>query len=190
MSKIRLRAGEAMSEDWKVVHGLLTGCCQALFEGVGLTLTVIGKDASPARSGERLAAFIGFSGDEMRGAITLDLPSALVAQVHPSASARALDKDDLCDWAGELANQLLGRLKNSLTCYSVLLQLSTPSCVWGRMSHGTKLPPQGSVELHFSTGTDLLIVYFDAKLLKPIDFANPISGAGGEQQSEGDALFF
>ena len=181
-----------MTEDWKVVHDRLTECCHALFEGVGLQLTVVEKAApQPARSGERLAAFIGFSGDEMRGSITIDLPSPLVAQVHPAASAgRTLDKDELCDWAGELANQLLGRLKNSLTCYSVLLQLSTPSCVWGRMSHGTKLPPQGSIELHLSTGQEIVIVYFDAEMLKPIDFSNPSAGAGQESQAEGDMLFF
>ena len=180
-----------MTEDWKVVHDLLTESCQALFGDMGVKLTRVDKGSpGPARTGERLAAFIGFSGDEMRGAITLDLPSTLVAQLHPSANQRPLDNDDLCDWAGELANQLLGRLKNLLTRYAVLLQLSTPSCVWGRMHHGAKASAQGSVEVHLGSAQDLLIVFFDAELLKPIDFSKPIEDTSQEPQAEGDVLFF
>jgi chemotaxis protein CheX len=179
-------------ESWKVAHTLLIECAHALFESMGVKLTVAAKqDLQPVRAGERVATFIGFSGTDMRGAITMDLPIGLVARVHPSlAQNRALSEAELCDWAGELANQLLGRLKNALAKHAVMLQMSTPSTAWGRMSHATNTAAAGWLELHLAAGDEMIYLYFDAVALVPLDLTKPIESAEGEPQAEGDMMLF
>lgn len=66
---------------------------------------------------------IGFTASKLRGNLALLLPSEVI-RVTQSGS-------DPMDWAGELTNQYLGRLKNKLIGYGVALEISTPLVVSG-----------------------------------------------------------
>ena len=76
-----------------------------------------------------LAAAIGFTGRQARGSLALTLPKALALETAP---LEALEELVLSDWVGEMANQLLGRLKNRLIPHGVDIRLSTPTIVEGR----------------------------------------------------------
>jgi chemotaxis protein CheX len=191
------------SASWKIAHELLAHCCTMLFESLSLRVTrVKDRSAEPARRGGRCATFIGFGGTELRGAITLDLPTALVAQLHPTAiSSDEIVKlqsgelpsdwrlqENLCDWAGELGNQLLGRMKSELSKHAITIQASMPATVWGEMVHAKKLRGEGSLELAFASGEHLVLVYFDGTALVPVDLTRAPTADAGGVPAEGDMM--
>lgn len=68
-----------------------------------------------------LAGLVSFSGAAMRGSVILSSSFGLVTQARPPlARATPLSADSAADWilardwAGELANQVLGRMRNRL----------------------------------------------------------------------------
>ena len=86
------------------------------------------------------AATLGFSADKVRGMIGLGMdPGTLqgVVQRDPDAGP----EPNLEDWLGEAVNQLLGRLKNKLVAYDLIVSLALPTVLRGihlRFMHGQK----------------------------------------------------
>src|SRR5689334_13089079 len=83
----------------------------------------------PAHVTYQLVSLIGFTGPSLRGMVGIGSTTTLFEQTHPSAISKpghALGKNDVCDWAAELANRLLGRMANSLSAHGLYLALSTP----------------------------------------------------------------
>jgi hypothetical protein len=97
------------------------------------------------------------------------MPNAVLQHTLPTPDA------NLADWCGELANQLLGRLKNQLLDYEVVINLALPLVVsgadfslpgksrrltrhfsfvseWGRMFVRTEMELSPSIELVRQTG--------------------------------------
>jgi len=179
------------SASLNIAQALLVDCCVSLFDTVGVQLSVL-EGAKPDPSSERVTTFIGYTGNELRGAINLDLPIALVARVHPVAGAGShIDPAALCDWAGELTNQLLGRFKNAIARHGVAFQMSTPCTVWGCMSHAPRSRGVSSIELCLVAGEERLLVHFDALAIAPLDLTKPVAaGLEAEPQAEGDAMLF
>jgi hypothetical protein len=74
-----------------------------------------------------LASFIGFTGAQLRGSLTVFGPVAVFARTHPGQAIGAtISEADVSDWCCEFANQLLGRFKNKLLRRGVDIELSTP----------------------------------------------------------------
>jgi hypothetical protein len=73
----------------------------------------------------QIIASIGFSSPVLSGSLLIALPNSLVERTLPTPEA------NLEDWAGELANQLLGRLKNQLLHYEVVINLALPVVIAG-----------------------------------------------------------
>jgi chemotaxis protein CheX len=191
------------SASWKIVHELVAHCCTTLFESLGLRIRRVKDPSAEApRNGGRCATFVGFGGTELRGAITMDLPIALVAQLHPTAiSSDEIVKlqdgqlpsdwrlqENLCDWASELGNQLLGRMKSGLSRHAVTIQASMPATVWGEMVHAKKLRGEGSVELAFASGEHLVLVYFGGTALVPRDLTRAPTADASDEPVEGDII--
>lgn len=83
------------------------------------------RHAPPAAS---FAASLGFTADQLRGTLVLIAPESAIAKVlPPELAAGASSPDALADWVSELANQLVGRVKNKLLRYGVTVTLSVPS---------------------------------------------------------------
>lgn len=89
----------------------------------------------PTRGTAR-AASIGFSAASASGTVTLTVEEDLLYASLSSIGGDDAPRMMLTDWAGELANQLLGRLKSKLLGHQLILEMSTP--------HGSvsPLPPQ------------------------------------------------
>ncbi|MGC4092561.1 MAG: chemotaxis protein CheX [Polyangiaceae bacterium] len=71
---------------------------------------------------------IGFVGEQVWGSLELGLSSQFVAESLPALLRQRGESSErmLSDWAGELANQVLGRFKNKLRPFSVNFELNTP----------------------------------------------------------------
>jgi len=95
----------------------------------------------------------------------------------------------LQDWGGELANQLLGRLKSRLLAHGVTILLGTPTTVSGLDLRVRSLPG----ELHFApswlrAGADWLVVRLDAVATGEVTLSNSPEPAAAAK--EGDILLF
>ncbi|HUX38815.1 MAG TPA: chemotaxis protein CheX [Rectinemataceae bacterium] len=103
----------------------LTESLAELFAAHGMT-GVSHRDEISARDGD-FAAAIGFVGERIKGALILSLGRAsLVASFPENLRRKGASDEMLADWGGELANQLLGRLKNGLWSSGVEIALGTP----------------------------------------------------------------
>lgn len=91
-----------------------------LFEAYSLKATAAEVQAPAV---DPTVGVIGFTASKLRGNLALLIPSEVI-KVTQSGS-------DPMDWAGELTNQYLGRLKNKLISYGVALEISTPLVVSG-----------------------------------------------------------
>ncbi len=83
-------------------------------------------DEISPRDGD-FAAAIGFVGEGIKGALILSLGRAILIASLPENLRRKDATDEMLgDWGGELANQLLGRLKNGLWSSGIEIALGTP----------------------------------------------------------------
>jgi CheY-specific phosphatase CheX len=180
------------SASWKVANEMLTACGTSLFASMGVEIVAIADaEPNPPRAGERVMAFVGFGGSELRGALSLDMPTAFVAQLHPALSEDpAMEKEDLCDWAGELANQLLGKLKSRVAAYGVTLQMSTPSTVWGQMTHARRDRSERFAERHFSASEHRIVLYLDGIALVPVDLTKASAAVDEELPAGVDTTMY
>jgi Chemotaxis phosphatase CheX len=112
------------------IDTILQSSTVALFHAHGLGVAPLGS--SPVGSQPRyhdVVGLIGFDAPTFSGTLTLSIPNlvfdALVEHRDPS------DHTTLGDWSQEMANQLLGRIKNRLTMFQVPLRVHLPSVLSG-----------------------------------------------------------
>lgn len=81
-----------------------------------------------AESGWRssFVATLGFSGGGLCGVLAIAMPAQEAPPLLRPITAESTD-DTLCDALGELANMLLGRLKQRLIPHGIRVSLATPS---------------------------------------------------------------
>src|SRR5215207_5217577 len=110
------------SETTRDIQDLASRACVELLQAYGVPL-------SPAAAwGEvdepMLCGVMGFVGDSLRGSCLLTAPLRAVEAAAPEGAAPR-------DWVGELANQLVGRLKAKLMQRGATIALSTPVALCG-----------------------------------------------------------
>ena len=167
-----------MSESRETCIELLNESCAALFDAYDIAIEPTSKDATEGQ--EVLLGFIGFAHSHIRGALAITSSQALLDQTAQGACPK--------DWIGELANQLLGRLKNKLLGYDVVLQMSTPIAMSG-YSLSIAGDPASVENLYFSTLHGPIHLHLDLEL--SADFVlERVSGVEEEMMDEGELLFF
>jgi hypothetical protein len=111
--------------------------CLDLFKSYGLDLVEVAPRAAPATP-LLYCGVIGYSGKGIRGSLALAGSAAVLGASNPVTTQPSRE------WAGELANQLMGHVKSRLLAYEVEVYLSTPTVLRGEQlsirSHG-ELPP-------------------------------------------------
>jgi len=114
--------------NWAVVQSIVQQCTTELFDCYGLTIA--GCSPGPLADDDGFVAVIGFTGDNYRGSLAI---SASTDTIHASNVITACPTPEQDrDWTGELANQLLGRVKNRLLTYGAMIQMGTPMVFGGR----------------------------------------------------------
>lgn len=117
--------GDALHVATSVFDALVVDVTRALFESYGVKLELDGSPAKAILPSVSLLSTIGFSSEALGGSLLLAVTNDLLQSSAPAADA------NLADWSGELANQLLGRLKNQLLRYGVVVNLALPVVLSG-----------------------------------------------------------
>jgi CheY-specific phosphatase CheX len=137
-----------------------------------------------------LCAVIGFSGKNVRGtlvlALTEELPmlSSPIGPMPANPATRAITQRD---WVGELANQLLGRVKIELLRCGVEIYLNLPAVLRGK--HLAPLPRVELKPLKFTLGESVVALWVETEALPGFK----IDGQHLDDQqgpAAGDALLF
>jgi chemotaxis protein CheX len=175
-------------EDNVVLAALLVQMCRDLFAGNGEPFEELSVDTPvPDREG-LLAACIGLSGQAVRGALVVVARPSFFKQMYPQELGVPRSEDDLADWAGELVNQLLGRLKNRLSSYGVDFTTSMPTVVRGdRLQLRAEEPP--SILRPIKVRDERVDIHFEIKR----DDDLPLLVAKGSEDTaspEGQAFLF
>ena len=127
---------------------------------------------------------IGFTGEPLQGTLVIGATSSLMSLPQFAASTSEA-------WMSELANQLIGRIKNRLLRFDVLVHLSTPVAVCGS-SLSTQTNHHGAQPYYLHSRERPhagLTIWFDV----PADAPTEFSVAEGEEvdvPEEGEMLMF
>lgn len=156
----------------------------AFFQDHGVVVSA----AEPTVETERrvdlpLGATISFVSDHARGTLAVSPAEALSLASHPQA--QEADEDALSDWVGEMANQLLGRLKNRLLPYGVELLCDTPMAVSGKARIGGARRP--ATRLSFAGDLGDLKLWFDVQVDDDMVLK---ANSGDAAHAEGDLVLF
>jgi chemotaxis protein CheX len=172
-------------EDRSTILTMLNETARDMFTAHG-TFEELGESPLEADKG-RVAATVGLGGAELRGALVMVSRFAFFRATYPPELGEPNDSD-LADWAREVVNQLLGRLKNRFARYGVNFNISTPTVMAG--DH-LSLRPESPMHIKqcLRIGGDRVDVYFH--MLR--DDGKSLLAHGGPPvaaSAEGDALLF
>lgn len=167
-----------MSESRDTCVELLKESCISLFDAYDIVVEPVTRDETGDQ--KMLLGFIGFAHSNLRGALAITSSQALLDETAQGACPK--------DWIGELANQLLGRLKNKLLSYDVVLQMSTPIAMSG-YALSIAGDPASVEDIYFSTPYGPLHLHLDLEL--SVGFVlERVSSVADEMMDEGELLFF
>lgn len=155
--------------------------CEAVtkvFEAYGTEL-LAAKTGDP---GHEVVAVIGYAADEVRGGLALGISKKLAERTMPTPDT------PLYDWAGELANQILGRVRNKMLAYEVDIQISTPVVLHGL---GVQVAPPGHTGVKvasYKAGKEMVQVLLEARFEQGYELPEPC--ADDTAINEGEMLLF
>ncbi len=173
------------------LRALVSECVKSLFSAYGLSVVPTLTPKAGAGSANCHAAFVGFTGKEVRGAITMAFASALLVRTHPAGRGAPLDESDAVDWSSELANQLAGAVKRGLLRAGVAIDVGLPQGFVAdrlRLAHGAG----GELVVCGYTVDDLeVLVCTDVRVAnESLSFEPKPEGEGSDIMAGGDVTFF
>jgi chemotaxis protein CheX len=172
------------------IDAIVESAARALFETHGLSLGELRADFGVTPEDHDLASSVGFTGPAVRGALLMTTRRDVVELAWPvELRHQSPSERDVCDWAGELVNQLVGRVKNALVPFGLALEQSTPTVVTGWHIHRTPAMTAIARRYLFEAGRGSVVLYFDAAVAE--DFVLERSGdANLLSAAEGDVQLF
>ncbi len=120
------RSSTRLSARREALNEMFAACARELLEGYAASVTPLVPEVDK-RAFDGWAARIQFTGEQLHGTIWLRVSRTLSQATLCAASGRGSVSEHLLpDWSGELANQLLGRLKNKVRPFAVSFELLVP----------------------------------------------------------------
>jgi hypothetical protein len=151
---------EMLASDLETLKSFLIDCCKDVFGTYGLVLEL--QEGRPFQgASDQVGTFIGFMGPSFRGTLTMFAPTSFMKATYPLGTDDGREDLQLFDWSSELANQLLGRLKNKLVARGVEIEMSLPKTVRVTQVFMASSGPKSVCGLTFTNGTDDMGVFFD-----------------------------
>jgi hypothetical protein len=184
-----------------VLADLVISSCTELFAAYGVALDR--KQASvlavkPARPEASAGGMVNFSGPLVSGSLLLVAPFAFLAECRPGplrtqrlAMSSSSDWILVRDWSMELANQLVGRLRNRLYDHDVTIDVRGPTAVSAHPLAMTIGGRKGEPVQFVTPQKHLVRVWMDATTSPGFDAAmarKPVTP--GASAKEGDVLLF
>lgn len=119
------------------------------------------------------------------------MPRVSLNHSHPNVSmGMPVESADRVDWLGEIANQVLGRIKNLTLEYSVNFSLSAPSVVKGQtlevLGHGKKMVEK----FYFVADGHPVTITFVCAINPNFNFDTAVKVEKKSHAAEGDSLLF
>ena len=111
-----------------------------------------------------IACAVGFTSPTLRGNLTLTADRRSLSDTRPAELRQGEPTlNELCDWIGELGNQILGRFKNRLIASGNVVELGTPAVICGFQIKrgGGRLALTVAKHVRVSTGS--MSIYIDAQ---------------------------
>ncbi len=163
------------AETTRAIQALAGAACVELMQAYGVELRPAG---GWAESEDLLfSGVMGFVGDSVRGTCLLAAPQAAVEAAAPRAAGAR-------DWVGELANQLVGRLKAKLMARGATIALSTPVVLRGvRLS---PLPRTDVDPVVFDSAAGKVLVWLEVEIEDDFELGQERA----LQATEGELLVF
>ena len=119
------------TRDHQILNELYVGGCRALLSAYGLTVSVQEeRGVANARIKDRCVSILDASGEGVSLSSMLKIDQDLLISMHPLGSSN-ITQTDLEDWCMELNNQLVGRLKNKLLGYGLVVIVGLPLLLSG-----------------------------------------------------------
>ena len=165
-----------MSELSTQIETVVAECCVELFSAYGVEITQV----LDSRNDSNLAfcGVIGFTGQDMRG-------SLLLACSREPLTLAGDNVHGIRDWLAELANQMLGRIKNRLITLGTVIYCSTPIILRGQ--HLAPLDNQPRSHLFHANG-GIVSVWFDVDMRSDLVLATTADPSACVR--EGETLLF
>ncbi len=143
--------------NWSMVESIADECTAGLFDAYGLTVS---RQATGAPSdNDGLVAVVGFTGDEFRGSLAVSADFATIRASNVISASPTPQQDR--DWAGELANQLLGRIKNRLVALGAGVSMGIPMVFSGRQIRRRDPQHDPGLEMFFGTEHGRVVVWIE-----------------------------
>jgi hypothetical protein len=155
--------------------------CLKLFTDYKLEIRA--REPGEAFEGERflLCGIIGFTAKQLRGALVLATTREPLDRTNPDASPSHRD------WICELANQLLGRVKNQMLSRGVEIFPSTPIALRGE--HLSPVLEQSLVADLFTAERGVVCVWMDCEFDEGFEIPEA-TACNVPPISEGEAVLF
>lgn len=163
---------------------------RALFRAHDVPLGERSTDFGVTPGDHDVAGTIGFTSADLRGAVLMTARRDVLARTWPvELRGRVPSERDVCDWAGELVNQLLGRIKNALVPCGLAIEQSTPTVVTGWRLHRAPASTNVARRYLFEAGGGSIAIYFDAVAARDFSLSEP-PGGSPKAVAEGDVQLF
>jgi hypothetical protein len=162
------------------IDNLLFECCQELFSAYALDLHPRSRDDFPSAEALAVCGVMGFGGKRMRGALVMAATREPLERTNPGGLTSQRD------WVCELANQLMGRIKNRLLALDVEIFLATPAGLSGdNLSPGKLRAPQV-----FAAANGFVCAWIDCEMNEGFELpSGPFKTIDGAV-AEGETLLF
>jgi hypothetical protein len=171
------------------IDAIVASAARGLFASHGLPLGDAADGVADPPRDHDVAAAIGFTAPKVHGAVVVTTRKSVVARTYPEGVRdRAPTEPQICDWAGELVNQLLGRVKNALVAFGHAVDQGTPTVVTGHHLHRAPAATTVARRYSFAVEGGSVLVYLDAALAD--DFALSDAGNHPRPAAEGDLHLF
>lgn len=123
-------------EERKTLSDTLADVCRDVFADQEPSFETVPEPPLRFDDVSCIVAVIGLGGDNLRGSLVLAAKPTFYEKTFPSLLPGQVPNEvDLCDWAGEMANQFLGRLKNRFVRLGLDFNVGTPTVVRGERLH-------------------------------------------------------
>ncbi|MEO7035306.1 MAG: hypothetical protein ABI548_15395 [Polyangiaceae bacterium] len=150
------------STNKETLDRLVAENCLKLFKDYQLEIRAGVPGESVATERFLLCGIIGFTSKQVRGALVLATTSEPLERTNPSASPSHRD------WICELANQMLGRVKNQMLSRGVEIFPSTPIALRGE--HLSPVLQQRLVAELFTAEGGVVCVWMDCEFSDGFEF--------------------
>jgi CheY-specific phosphatase CheX len=179
-----LRAAETLE-----LRRIVVEAARHVLPACGLDVAEPAEAGASVPSSREVVAFMGFTGDALRGTFAVMAPIELMRRAYPLAlDERGNWELEVFDWAGEIANRLLGRIKHSLMARSISIEASTPRVMLGEQLRITR-PTEGTVcAAAFPVDESCVRVWFDASTIENSTLL--AAPAGPSTPPEGEVILF